>query len=162
MATYTMAPALATSAYQQYEATPTIRRHIVSEADMNTKKGSTLVDGDVFQVINIEAGEIVTDVHMRIITASTTSPSVISIGDGDSTSGWIADASTAAAAGTLYTANGVLEFTQAGSGTYAVTRVHKRYAADDTIDVLIGGTGSSIPAAGDLVFEVIVSVIPAA
>ncbi len=104
-----------------------------------------------YQIASIPAGTVVLSVLTRVIAAFSTFVT-IGIGDGASTSGWLA---TTKIAPTSAETAGLYQTTQlATADAYAGG---KKYLADDTIDAIIGG---ATPAAGQL--EVLIHYVDAA
>lgn len=94
---------------------------------------------DTYQILSVPAGTLVLRVFARVITAFSSSVT-IGIGDGDSTSGWLA---TAKVAPTSADTAGKYKYTELA--TVDAYAGGKKYLAADTIDAIIAG---ATPAAG--------------
>lgn len=91
-----------------------------------------MVAADVATVVTIPAGTWVEAVFLEIITAEATASQTISVGDGDSTAGWVSAVSSSAAAGTKYLGAGALAIATGTSQTNG-----KYYTTADTLDILV-------------------------
>jgi len=118
-----------------------VRKRKVDLAEAAAKKGSALAANDVIQAIEVQAGEIVVGGYLKVLTGNGAS-NVASVGDGDSTAGYLVGTTDINTVATI-PFNGVL--LQLGSATFQMTG-GKVYAADDTIDIklLAGGTVGSV------------------
>lgn len=135
---------------QTKDLVPQVRSRLIDIAEFNTKKGSNVAAADVLLALPIFAGERVLNVGVRIVTAGTAS-STVTVGDGDDTDGWIKSVTCDSAANTQFNSNGAYIFTQATSTDKPVTWVGgKLYTADDSIDLVAGGTP---PVAGQMMLE---------
>lgn len=146
-------------------ASPQSGRVIVHSAAAEYRKQSfdisklaTHAAGDIVKIIAVNAGEFVRNVYVRVITASTTSSSTVTVGDTASGTSWIASLAATSAAGTVVGSTGSNIFTQSGTTPFAVTWVGgKQYTTADTIQVVLGATPPL-----DGILEVIVEVVETA
>jgi hypothetical protein len=149
MANYTMSAKASTCAYSVVESEgPKVRKHVFSVAEMLAIKGSALSTDDTADVMIINAGELIVDGWVRIITASTTSSSCFYVGDQDTADLFIKDAiiDATTTAGTVYkfgkgATGSALLYTQSTSSAYEVTWVGgKYYSAANTVRVCLSST----------------------
>lgn len=143
MATYDLTT-VPNKSYQIYEANSyKVRKHVFDIAvDMATQNAN-----DIAKVIPIYAGEFVANVFLRVVTASTTGSSTVSVGDSGSGTAWFPTGQAVTSTG-VFSATGANVFTQSGSVPYAVTWVGgKYYSAADYVSVTLGSTA---PANGQL------------
>ena len=147
MANVNMTPAAGASNYPDLEKPVAFYEKIrrIDMADAYAKKGANLAASDVIQAITVKAGEMVCSVSAKIITACSAAMTA-TIGDGDDADGYVSSVSLNGTAGTVTFTPGAL--IQSGSTPFAITQ-GKVYSADDTIDLVLGGT-----AANDGVVEV--------
>lgn len=134
MATVTLTPADPKSAYPVFEgAKIEVRRHLLDFAEAATKKGSNLAATDVIETVSVKAGEIVVGVWAYVRTAMGAAGTA-TIGDGTDPDGFTASFSVNSTGATF------------SSGAYMLNTTGpvlvggKLYTADDTIDVVLGGT----------------------
>lgn len=111
-----------------------IRSKVIDFAEMTTLKGSALASADVIESVPVYAGEVVKDVSLRVVTAAGAAMTA-AVGDGSGTSSYMAASLVNATAGTIYGATGAYIFSTTPTGG-------KYYAANDTVDLLLGGTAS--------------------
>ena len=141
MANVTMTPAAGASNYPDYDRPVAIYEKIrrIDMAEAFAKKGSNLAATDVIQAITVKAGEMVIGCSAKIITACSAAMTA-TIGDGDDADGYVTSVSLNGTAGTVTSTTGAL--LQSGASTYAITQ-GKVYSADDTIDLVLGGTAAN-------------------
>lgn len=136
--------------------TPKVRSYKIDFANGKGPGAGAAAAADVIQGLPVFAGEMVEAVYVRVVVPSTTVGSVFGLGDGTATQGYMANTKAAtAAADTLYeptgpaAGNGILAhphtavpaFTPAlTTPGFVRTSFGKLYAADDTIDILVGAT----------------------
>lgn len=151
MATVTLTPADPKSAYPVFEgAKIEVRRHLLDFAEAATKKGSNLAAADVIETVSVKAGEIVVGVWARVKTAMGAAGTA-EVGDGVDPNGFIASVDLNALGATF------------SSGAYMLNTIGpvlvggKLYTADDTIDLVLGGTVAN---AGQV--EIFVLILPTA
>ena len=141
MADVNMTPAAGASNYPDYDRPVAIYEHIrrIDMAEAYAQKGSNLAAADVIKAITLKAGEMVIGCSAKIITACSAAMTA-TIGDGDDPDGYVTSVSLNGTAGTVTSTTGAL--LQSGSSTYAITQ-GKVYSADDTIDLVLGGTAAN-------------------
>ena len=141
MADVTMTPAAGASNYPDYDRPVAIYEKIrrIDMADAYAKKGSNLAATDVIQAVTVKAGEMVCSVSAKIITACSAAMTA-TIGDGDDPDGYVTSVSLNGTAGTVTSTTGAL--LQGGTTPFAITQ-GKVYSADDTIDLVLGGTAAN-------------------
>ena len=141
MADVNMTPAAGASNYPDYDRPVAIYEKIrrIDMAEAYAKKGSNLAATDVIKAVTVKAGEMVCSVSAKIITACSAAMTA-TIGDGDDPDGYVTSVSLNGTAGTVTSTVGAL--LQSGSTTYAITQ-GKVYSADDTIDLVLGGTAAN-------------------
>lgn len=88
---------------------------------------STVYGGDTIQMMKVQAGVTVTDAFMVFEDMSGDSDVTFAVGDGSETARFIAATDVDQAAGSA-----------------RMTKFPFTYTADDTIDILIGGAGTSV------------------
>ena len=131
---------------------------VYRKQSFDISKLATQNASDIVKVIPIYAGEFVSNVYVRVITASTTGSSTVTVGDTASGTSWVPSLAATSTAGTVVGATGSNVFTQSGTTPFAVTWVGgKQYTTADTIQVVLGATP---PANG--VLEVIAEVVETA
>lgn len=111
-----------------------IRSKVIDFAEMTTLKGSALAGADVIEAVPVYAGEVVKDVLLRVVTAAGAAMTA-AVGDGAGTASYIAATAVNTTAGTTTGAGGAYIFSTTPTGG-------KFYAANDTVDLLLGGTAS--------------------
>ena len=141
MADVNMTPAAGASNYPDYDRPVAIYEKIrrIDMAEAYAKKGSNLVATDVIKAVTVKAGEMVIGCSAKIITACSAAMTA-TIGDGDDPDGYVTSVSLNGTAGTVTSTTGAL--LQSGTTTYAITQ-GKVYSADDTIDLVLGGTAAN-------------------
>ena len=141
MADVTMTPAAGASNYPDYDRPVAIYEKIrrIDMAEAFAKKGSNLAATDVIQAITVKAGEMVIGCSAKIITACSAAMTA-TIGDGDDPDGYVTSVSLNGTAGTVTSTTGAL--LQGGTTPFAITQ-GKVYSADDTIDLVLGGTAAN-------------------
>ena len=141
MADVTMTPAAGASNYPDYDRPVAIYEKIrrIDMAEAYAKKGSNLAATDVIKAVTVKAGEMVIGCSAKIITACSAAMTA-TIGDGDDPDGYVTSVSLNGTAGTVTSTTGAL--LQSGTTPYAITQ-GKVYSADDTIDLVLGGTAAN-------------------
>ena len=141
MADVTMTPAAGASNYPDYDRPVAIYEKIrrIDMAEAYAKKGSNLAAADVIKAVTVKAGEMVIGCSARIITACSAAMTA-TIGDGDDPDGYVTSVSLNGTAGTVTSTTGAL--LQSGTTPYAITQ-GKVYSAEDTIDLVLGGTAAN-------------------
>ena len=141
MADVTMTPAAGASNYPDYDRPVAIYEKIrrIDMAEAYAKKGSNLAAADVIKAVTVKAGEMVIGCSAKIITACSAAMTA-TIGDGDDPDGYVTSVSLNGTAGTVTSTTGAL--LQSGTTPYAITQ-GKVYSADDTIDLVLGGTAAN-------------------
>ena len=141
MADVTMTPAAGASNYPDYDRPVAIYEKIrrIDMAEAFAKKGSNLAATDVIKAITVKAGEMVIGCSAKIITACSAAMTA-TIGDGDDPDGYVTSVSLNGTAGTVTSTTGAL--LQSGTTPFAITQ-GKVYSADDTIDLVLGGTAAN-------------------
>ena len=141
MANVNMTPAAGASNYPDLEKPVAFYEKIrrIDMADAYAKKGSNLAATDVIQAATVKAGEMVCSVSAKIITACSAAMTA-TIGDGDDPDGYVTSVSLNGTAGTVTSTVGAL--LQSGLTPFAITQ-GKVYSADDTIDLVLGGTAAN-------------------
>lgn len=141
MADVTMTPAAGASNYPDYDRPVAIYEKIrrIDMAEAYAKKGSNLAATDVIKAITVKAGEMVIGCSAKIITACSAAMTA-TIGDGDDPDGYVTSVSLNGTAGTVTSTTGAL--LQSGTSPYAITQ-GKVYSAEDTIDLVLGGTAAN-------------------
>lgn len=141
MADVTMTPAAGASNYPDYDRPVAIYEKIrrIDMAEAFAKKGSNLAAADVIKAITVKAGEMVIGCSAKIITACSAAMTA-TIGDGDDPDGYVTSVSLNGTAGTVTSTTGAL--LQSGASPYAITQ-GKVYSAEDTIDLVLGGTAAN-------------------
>lgn len=141
MADVTMTPAAGASNYPDYDRPVAIYEKIrrIDMAEAFAKKGSNLAATDVIKAITVKAGEMVIGCSAKIITACSAAMTA-TIGDGDDPDGYVTSVSLNGTAGTVTSTTGAL--LQSGASPYAITQ-GKVYSAEDTIDLVLGGTAAN-------------------
>lgn len=141
MADVTMTPASGASNYPDYDRPVAIYEKIrrIDMAEAFAKKGSNLAATDVIKAVTVKAGEMVIGCSARIITACSAAMTA-TIGDGDDPDGYVTSVSLNGTAGTVTSTTGAL--LQSGTTPFAITQ-GKVYSADDTIDLVLGGTAAN-------------------
>lgn len=141
MADVTMTPAAGASNYPDYDRPVAIYEKIrrIDMAEAFAKKGSNLAAADVIKAITVKAGEMVIGCSAKIITACSAAMTA-TIGDGDDPDGYVTSVSLNGTAGTVTSTTGAL--LQSVTSPYAITQ-GKVYSAEDTIDLVLGGTAAN-------------------
>lgn len=141
MADVNMTPAAGASDYHDLEKPVAFYEKIrrINMADAYAKKGSNLAATDVIKAITVKAGEMVCSVSAKIITACSAAMTA-TIGDGDDPDGYVTSVSLNGTASTVTSTVGAL--LQSGMTPFAITQ-GKVYSADDTIDLVLGGTAAN-------------------
>lgn len=141
MADVTMTPAAGASNYPDYDRPVAIYEKIrrIDMAEAYAKKGSNLAAADVIKAVTVKAGEMVIGCSAKIITACSAAMTA-TIGDGDDPDGYVTSVSLNGTAGTVTSTTGAL--LQSGASPYAITQ-GKVYSAEDTIDLVLGGTAAN-------------------
>ena len=141
MADVTMTPAAGASNYPDYDRPVAIYEKIrrIDMAEAFAKKGSNLAATDVIKAVTVKAGEMVIGCSAKIITACSAAMTA-TIGDGDDPDGYVTSVSLNGTAGTVTSTTGAL--LQSGTTPFAITQ-GKVYSADDTIDLVLGGTAAN-------------------
>lgn len=141
MADVTMTPAAGASNYPDYDRPVAIYEKIrrIDMAEAYAKKGSNLAAADVIKAVTVKAGEMVIGCSAKIITACSAAMTA-TIGDGDDPDGYVTSVSLNGTAGTVTSTTGAL--LQSGTTPYAITQ-GKVYSAEDTIDLVLGGTAAN-------------------
>ena len=141
MADVNMTPAAGASNYPDLEKPVAFYEKIrrIDMAEAFAKKGSNLAATDVIKAVTVKAGEMVIGCSAKIITACSAAKTA-TIGDGDDPDGYVTSVSLNGTAGTVTSTVGAL--LQSGTTTYAITQ-GKVYSADDTIDLVLGGTAAN-------------------
>ena len=141
MADVTMTPAAGASNYPDYDRPVAIYEKIrrIDMAEAYAKKGSNLAATDVIQAVTVKAGEMVIGCSAKIITACSAAMTA-TIGDGYDPDGYVTSVSLNGTAGTVTSTTGAL--LQSGTTPFAITQ-GKVYSADDTIDLVLGGTAAN-------------------
>lgn len=141
MADVNMTPAAGASDYHDLEKPVAFYEKIrrINMADAYAKKGSNLAATDVIKAITVKAGEMVCSVSAKIITACSAAMTA-TIGDGDDPDGYVTSVSLNGTASTVTSTVGAL--LQSGVTPFAITQ-GKVYSADDTIDLVLGGTAAN-------------------
>ena len=141
MADVTMTPAAGASNYPDYDRPVAIYEKIrrIDMAEAFAKKGSNLAATDVIKAVTVKAGEMVIGCSAKIITACSAAMTA-TIGDGDDADGYVTSVSLNGTAGTVTSTTGAL--LQSGTTPFAITQ-GKVYSAEDTIDLVLGGTAAN-------------------
>ena len=141
MADVTMTPAAGASNYPDYDRPVAIYEKIrrIDMAEAYAKKGSNLAAADVIKAVTVKAGEMVIGCSAKIITACSAAMTA-TIGDGDDPDGYVTSVSLNGTAGTVTSTTGAL--LQSGTTPFAITQ-GKVYSAEDTIDLVLGGTAAN-------------------
>ena len=141
MANVNMTPAAGASNYPDLEKPVAFYEKIrrIDMADAYAKKGSNLAATDVIQAVTVKAGEMVCSVSAKIITACSAAMTA-TIGDGDDPDGYVTSVALNGTASTVTSTVGAL--LQSGVTPFAITQ-GKVYSADDTIDLVLGGTAAN-------------------
>lgn len=100
------------------------------------------VAADVISVIPVKAGMVIEKVTSEVVEVNSVGSAAFGIGDGDGTTSYDAAVSGTAAVGTR---------AESVSGTDAYALAGKKYAVDDTIDMILS-TQASAPTTGKFKF----------
>lgn len=118
-----------------------------SVPELTASKGSAFSASDTVDIMDIEAGMVITGVRMYIDTAmsggSVSSPTM-ALGDEDTAAGFMALTAIDATAGTITIGNGSYFLSQSGTVPYAVTAPFaKAYTAAKLLRASFGGTAGT-------------------
>lgn len=107
-----------------------LNKAVVIESTIDLTAGA-ITQGDVYQVLAIPAGTLVTSVHIQILTPAVGTTLTMNVGDGGSTAGWIGSTDGKATANTWdhSTVGTDARSVAADSGYF--------YATADSIDVVM-------------------------
>jgi hypothetical protein len=138
-----------------------IEQRVVTLASMTSVKGSAPVATDTFDLLQIDPGDFVKSIKVRVITpvsGGTVSGASIALSDsGSDSNDFLAAFDLTQAAGTVGIGEGSYFFTQSGASPYTVAITGgKFYAALDAVKATLSGTWT-----GAIVgtFEIIAEVI---